>query len=215
MKITYEDILIHVLEPLLKLEMPDETRMMLSDYVINLGQPLKAKKEDGTNSLVKEDTILALTREDKDRFSKLFDDHIQLMNGALYAFCIEGKAQYLKSVFGEEKFSEIREYAIDNCELLKGFFESNAVLIRMILNEGLNNYYDNKGDIISKLLEIRGNHRQKFIFNGLSYENKGRLLIGFGYRCRRTESYQQANQRLAGRSREAEKRCPLFLVTSP
>ncbi len=174
-KITYEDILIHVLEPLLKLEMPDETRMMLSDYVINLGQPLKAKKEDGANSLVKEDTILALTRENRDRFSKLFDDHIQLLNGALYASCIKEKARLLKNVFGEEKFSEIGGYAIDSCELLKGFYESNAVLIRMILNEGLNNYYDNKGEIISKLLEIRGNHRQKYIFNGLSYENKGRL----------------------------------------
>ena len=175
MKITYEDVLIYVLEPLLKLEMSDETRMILSDYVINLGQPLKAKKEDGTNSLMKEDTILALARENKDRFSKLFDDHLQLLNGALYASCFKEKAQLLKNVFGEEMYRQIVEYAIDSCELLKGFYESNAVLIRMILNEGLNNYYDNKGETISKLLEIRGNHQQKFIFNGLSYENKGRL----------------------------------------
>lgn len=173
-KITYGDVLKYVIEPLLAQEMSDETRMIISDYIVNLGQPLKSTKDDGTNNLVKEDTILALTRENKDRFSKLYDDYFQLLNGALYSVCFKEKAQYLKNVFGEERFNEIEAYATD-CELLKGFFESNAVLIRMILNEGLNNYYENKSEIISKLLDIRGNHRQKYIFNGLSYENKGRL----------------------------------------
>jgi len=175
-KITYQDILQDLIEPLLKMEMSPEARVFITDYVINLGQPLRVKKEDNGNKEVKEDTILALSKENKDRFSQLYEKYAQLLDATLCAYSKnKNNAQSMRSLYGDERYCEIEHLLPMNGELLNSFWESNNRMIRMILDNGLVVRYPDKSKEISELLNIKGNKNQKFLFDGQTYEVKARL----------------------------------------
>ena len=175
-KITYQDILQDLMEPLLKMEMSFEARVIITDYVINLGQPLRVKKEDNGIKEVKEDTILALSKENKDRFSQLYESYAQLLDATLCAYSKnKNNEQSMKSLYGDERYSEIEHLLPMNVELLNSFWESNNRMIRMILDTGLNIRYPDKSKEIGEVLNIKGNKSQKYLFDGHVYEVKGRL----------------------------------------
>ena len=176
-KITYDDLLKFVIEPLLALDMSITTCNLLTDYVINLGQPVKVKKEDPNDCETKDDTILALSNDNKDCFSKLYQNFTELIDTSLYSYAYKKeKTQLFKELYGnDDGYCNIENCFSNNKDLLYSFWTSNERLLRMILDTGLNDIYGDKKDLIAKLLEIKANNHQIFIFNGQNFEVKGRL----------------------------------------
>lgn len=66
-KITYQDVLQDLIEPLLKMEMTPEARAFITDYVINLGQPVQDKEKNDAKAN-NQDTILAISNENERKF---------------------------------------------------------------------------------------------------------------------------------------------------
>ena len=132
-KITYQDILQDLIEPLLKMEMSSEARIFITDYIINLGQPVQDKEADekGNN----QDTILAISNANKGKFIQLYEKNKELLDVALYANCYERNSKQLQIVFHDyEKFNG---YSKDVLLMIKTFWDSNSDLLRMILNTAL------------------------------------------------------------------------------
>lgn len=188
-KIDYQELLSQVIEPLLALKMSDEARWMISDYIVNLGQPKKLMDEDG-NEVIKEDTILAVSKENTGRFAKLYEKHKNLLNSALFAFCYDEKKKklkkesILKTVF-QSDFSEIKSNAENDLELLKSFWATNEMLLKMFLDTALRD--NNTGvdeetskkyeDAVNALLNLKSSNRntKTYLFNGQTFSVKGRL----------------------------------------
>ena len=63
----FKDILDYVIEPLLNMEMNGYTKIILEDYIVNLGQPKKGLKETGRETGL--ETILAVSNKNKKIFS--------------------------------------------------------------------------------------------------------------------------------------------------
>ena len=142
-KITYDDLLIHVIEPLLMLDMSDEARVMISDYVINLGQPLTSKS-DGNAAGTGEDTILAVSSESKESFLSIYENNKELLDAALYAECNARAEKQLKMVFSDtDRFSSFSQKELD---LLKHFWTSNQMLLKMTLNAAFAEKVDDSND---------------------------------------------------------------------
>lgn len=132
-KITYQDILQDMIEPLLKMEMSPEARIFITDYIINLGQPIQDKGEDEKSN--NQDTILAVSNANKGKFIQLYENNKELLNVALYANCYERNSKQLQIVFRDyEKFNG---YSKDVLPMLKTFWDSNSDLLRIILNTAL------------------------------------------------------------------------------
>lgn len=139
-KITYQDLLQDVIEPLLLMEMSQEARVFITDYIINLGQPVQEKKDDAENNN-NQDTILAVSNENQGRFVKLYEDNQELLDAALYSNCCERNPNQLKIVFRDlEKF---KTYSAEELSMLKTFWNANSSLLRMILNTALRKTVEN------------------------------------------------------------------------
>lgn len=132
-KITYDDILKFVFEPLLSLEMPNETRALLTDYVINLGQPVRSKDDD-ENEKGNEDTILAVSNSNKTCFIEIYDNHRTLLDASLYVVNCNKKEQ-LKIAFGGKELD--KAFLENNKTLLNDFWEANKRMLRMIFDTAL------------------------------------------------------------------------------
>jgi hypothetical protein len=86
-KITYQDILQSLMEPLLKMEMSCEARFFITDYIVNLGQPVQDKEEGSKGD--DQDTILAISNSNVSKFLQLHERNKELLDAALYAKCYE------------------------------------------------------------------------------------------------------------------------------
>ena len=120
--------------------MPDETRVILSDYVINLSQPWKVKNDDGKKASTDKDTILAMPRESKENFTRLYENEKfkDLMDSALFANCYDEKRilkkeEALKIVF-QSDFETIKSNTENSIELLKSFWTANEMLFTMVFD---------------------------------------------------------------------------------
>jgi hypothetical protein len=129
-KITYQDILQDLIEPLLKMEMSPEAHIFITDYIINLGQPVQDKGEDEKSN--NQDTILAVSNENEKKFAELYKENQVLLDAALYAKCYERNSKQLQTVFHDlERFNE---YSKETLLMLETFWDSNSDLLRMTLN---------------------------------------------------------------------------------
>ena len=173
-KITYGDILVNVIEPLLMLEMSDEVRMMISDYVINLGQPVKAKDEDGKKASASEDTILAVSKENEESFNELYDRNKELIDAALYADSFERNEKQLVVVYSY--LQSFKSYTETELGLLKDFWASNKKLLRMILNTALKSINENEDyqNAVNVLLRLTGSNRDNTKY--MVYAKDGTLM---------------------------------------
>lgn len=173
-KITYQDLLQNVVEPLLLREMPQEARVFLTDYIINLGQPVRDKKDDGNDSN-NQDTILAISNENQGKFIKLYVDNQELFDAALYANCCERNPNQLKAIFHDlEKF---KTFSKEDLSMLRTFWDANSGLLRMILDTALRR---DKGDdeeskkAIGILLRLNESNRDNTKY--LVYAKDGTLI---------------------------------------
>lgn len=132
-KITYQDILQDLIEPLLKMEMSPEARIFITDYIINLGQPVQDKEgnEKGNN----QDTILAISNANESKFIQLYERNEELLNAALYAKCYERNEKQLQAVFKD--YDKFKVCSKETLLMLETFWNTNGDLLRMILNTAL------------------------------------------------------------------------------
>ncbi len=187
-KITYDDILKYVIEPLLAQEMPAETRVILSDYVINLCQPWKVKNDDDKKASTDKDTILAMSRESKENFDSLYKKFKDLMDSALFANCYDDKRilkkekeEALKRVF-QSDFEIIKSNTENGIELLKSLWTANEMLITMVFDTVFEKNYTSEdeetseqyGEAVSVLLNLKSSNRNTSKY--LVYAKNGGLM---------------------------------------
>lgn len=166
--ITYQDILEHVIEPLLNMEIDSDTKIILEDYIINLGQAKKQIDDKGKESDL--ETILAVSKKNKEIFSNLLDKYEKLLDASLVAKYSNN--DLLKNIF-EDELNDIKKIIEDdNCEsLLKSFWESNNQLLRMIFLYG-----DESDENLKELLKTSASKTiQNFYFKDKEYKGRGRL----------------------------------------
>ncbi len=186
-KITYGDILKYVIEPLLIKEMPNETRMILTDYVINLCQPWKVKNDDGKKASTDKDTILAVSRESKESFTKLYGKIKDLLDSALFATCYEEKTKKLKKekelkIVYQSDFERIKSNTENDIELFKSFWTANEMLFTMVFDtvfEENNTCEDEETsaqyrEAVSVLLNLKSSNRNTSKY--LVYAKNGDLM---------------------------------------
>lgn len=169
-KITYQDILQDLIEPLLKMEMSSEARVFVSDYVINLGQPVQDKEVEKNNN---QDTILAVSNENEKKFAKLYEDNKVLLDAALYAKCYERNSKQLQIVFHDlEKF---KDYSKETLSMLETFWDANSDLLRMTLNTALKDgVEDDVKGAVNVLLRLNESNRDNTKY--LVYAADGTLM---------------------------------------
>ena len=183
--ITYQDILEHVIEPLLNMEMDTDTKIVLEDYIINLGQAKKQIDDNGKISNL--ETILAVSKKNKKTFSELLMRYDDLLNSSMVAYY--NKKGELKNILGD-KLNNIRKSIKDNnCEsLLSSFWDTNKMLLRIIYLYGKefdneDEKEGNQNDSLKKLFDIKASNRDnvKYIIinnNGVTInetDNKGNV----------------------------------------
>lgn len=173
-KITYQELLQDVVEPLLLMEMPQEARVFMTDFIVNLGQPVRDKKDEG-NDNNNQDTILAISNENQEKFMMLYKDNQELLDAALYANCFERNPNQLKIVFpDQEKF---KAFSKAELSMLCTFWDANSGLLRMILDTALrrNKEEDEQTNkAISVLLRLNESNRDNTKY--LVYAKDGTLI---------------------------------------
>ena len=138
-KITYQDILQDLIEPLVKIEISSEARVFITDYIINLGQPVQ-DKDDNDAKVNNQDTILAISKENENKFNELYKNNKELLDASLYANCHERNEKQLQVIFKDlEKF---KFYSKESLAMLGTFWNSNRDLLRMTLNTVLKDGVD-------------------------------------------------------------------------
>jgi len=170
-KITYEDLLKDVLEPLQGSEMSNEGEMMLNDYIVNLGQP---SKEDDK----KMDTVMATSLNNQRILSDLYKSHRQLLVAALYAS--DGEECYKKAIVaGDSELGitegEIKSIVEENRSTLTGFLDTNKKYLQLIFkyNGITSNEYTKAWSV---LLELATSHvLSVYRFDGKDIKGKSSL----------------------------------------
>lgn len=164
--ISYQDILEYVIEPLLNMETNDDTKIILEDYIVNLGQP--KKQVDGDEEDNDLETILAVSKKNKETFTKLLGKYKKLLNASLVAK-YNGN-NLLQNIFGD-KLSSIKNDIKENDKLLSSFWDSNNKLLRMMFLYG-----DESDENLKELLKTSVSKPiQYFSFNGKKY--RGRVSL--------------------------------------
>ena len=157
LKIDYQDLLDNVLEPLLLLDMPHDARVFITDYIINLGQPLQKTDDNGA---VKEQTgaILAVPNKTKENVYDLYKKHKDFLD-ALVCAKNSGKKDLLTELF-KDRYPSIQPKG-EVLPLLRSFWENknNKSLLKIILDISLNLDYEGCDQIIAELLELKANNR--------------------------------------------------------
>lgn len=130
-KISYQQLLDWVLEPVYLLNPASETGELLEAFIRNLSKPAALSPDDDSNRKLKseEDSILAVSKREADSLNELYDGYSDLLNHAIVAI-VGDKA---KSLFSN--YDDIRT-AIENegsIELLQDFWETNSDIFRSIL----------------------------------------------------------------------------------
>lgn len=181
LKIDYQDLLDYVLEPLLLFDMPQESRFIIQDYVINLEQPLEyvSSKNNGkvkANSKdTIDDTILATSKTKRNLFLKLYYRFSSLLDSALIAYALsqnQNNKAKIKRVFGKGRES-IGE---DTKTLLLDFWNKNPSLFRMIMNAALdrNDADDKYKKAVNDLLGLKESNRDNTKY--LVYDKNHNLM---------------------------------------
>lgn len=173
-KITYQDILQDLIEPLLKMEMSPEARILITDYIINLGQPVQDKGEDGKGN--NQDSILAISNANVSKFLQLYERNEELLDAALYAKCYERNEKQLQAVFKD--FDKFKVYSKETILMLETFWNSNSDLLRMILNTALKDRVEEENEdllgAINVLLRLNESNRDNTKY--LIYAADGSLM---------------------------------------
>lgn len=172
-KITYQDLLEYVIEPLLLMKMPQEARVFITDYIINLGQPVQDKK-DGDENSSNQDTILAISNENREKFIKLYESNQELLDATLYANSYERNEKQLAVVYSDLR--SFKSYSETELGLLKDFWVSNKKILRMILNTALKSLNENEDyqNAVNVLLRLTGNNRDNTKY--MVYSKDGELM---------------------------------------
>lgn len=126
--ISYQDILEYVIEPLLSMEMNVNTKIILEDYIVNLGQPKKQIKENGKETGL--ESILAVSKKNKNSFSNLLMEYEDLLNASLVGYY--KRKDELNNIF-VDNLNTIRKDIKGNESLLYSFWETNKTLLRIII----------------------------------------------------------------------------------
>lgn len=129
-RVTYQDLMENVLEPLQNEEMAAETAMLLRDYIVNLGKPAKEDDE-------KLDTVMATPVKIQNMLSRLYMSHRNLLVMALYSGSEKNDEKYKKKIIeGDKELGLIDDeiYAIDkdNKDALTRFFKANKMYLQLI-----------------------------------------------------------------------------------
>lgn len=173
-KITYQDILQSLMEPLLKMEMSCEARFFITDYIVNLGQPVQDKEEGSKGD--DQDTILAISNSNVSKFLQLHERNKELLDAALYAKCYERYEKQLQLVFKD--YDKFKDYSKETLLMLETFWDSNCSLLRMIMNTALKDGVDEENkDVltaINKLLRLNESNRDNTKY--LVYAQDGTLI---------------------------------------
>lgn len=125
---SYQDILEYVIEPLLSMEMNVNTKIILEDYIVNLGQPKNQIKENGKETGL--ESILAVSKKNKNTFSNLLKEYEDLLNASLVAYY--KRKDELNNIF-VDNMNTIRKDIKGNESLLYSFWETNKTLLRIII----------------------------------------------------------------------------------
>lgn len=164
LKIDYQDLVDNVLEPLLLLDMPQETRHIIQDYVINLEKPVKKRDENDNLIDKQEDTILAISKAKEDVFQTVYKEHSNILDSSIYARNREKNIEQFERVY--LVYEDYKKLSDNDCKLLESFWNSNAALLKMIMSSVLENNYNPDGDAelseaIDVLLDVKKNNRHK------------------------------------------------------
>ena len=175
-KITYNDVLMDVIEPLQLMEMPQDARFLITDYIINLGQPLQKTDDNGK---VKDqlDTILAIPNKTKENVYDLYKKHKDFLD-ALVCAKNSGKKDLLTELF-KDRYPSLQPKG-EVLPLLCSFWENknNKSLLKIILDNSLNLDYGGCDQIIAELLELKESNRDNTKY--LVYAADGTLMNGNG-----------------------------------
>ena len=161
-KLTYQELLDYVIEPLLNLDMSQETKNLITDYIRNLGKPsemIDEKKNDNTGY-----SILATSKKE---LCALEDFYNKEKNNKLYNAALRVLAE------------ESEEYSEEDASLLIDLWETNKELFKSILyNVVLPKESDenNKKKWLSIFKTKRDNTHYQIDGDGGNY-NKGGLIV--------------------------------------
>lgn len=109
--LTYQDLLDHILEPLLiQSNVSDRTKFILTEYINNLSIP--SDYIDETNTTKKARTIMAISTKERELLDSFWNQHINLFITALTAMSTDENA-------GEEERIEAKD-VLDKIQHLEG-----------------------------------------------------------------------------------------------
>lgn len=166
-KLTYEDLLNDVIEPMSGVEMATEARQVISDYIVNLGQPSCADDNSGA-------TIIAIQKNCKKWLESIYNANKRLLDTAIYIGNTDDKkTKELKEWVGIVGCDVIEAIKDDEKEMLKGFWIENIKYMRLTFDE----YCERLGDddnqkkikeTIGTLLEMKKSNRDntKYVVYG-------------------------------------------------
>lgn len=162
-KITYENVLRFVIEPLINLSMQQNPKMTILDYMINLEKPVKKRDKNGNLIEQQKDTILAISKTKENDFQKVYEEHSHVLDASLYVKSRNKKHinEFKKVYSNYEDFQQLSE---NDCNLLESFWNSNNTLLKMIMRSILEKraISDSGEDLSNKidvLLDVKKNNR--------------------------------------------------------
>lgn len=155
-KITYDDILRHVIDSLpFKKISPSDACVLIDDYVINLGQSIKKTKKDGTLYEDK-DTVLALSDSIKEKTYGLYEKHGMLLDAVIFVKN-KGRGKLLKEFYKDRYESCLDFNSLDESRLLS-FWDANEPLLKLVLSSSLQKLNDDL-ETINSLLGMHKTNR--------------------------------------------------------
>lgn len=165
-KISYQELLTYVIEPLTLTDLSKEIRFIIEDYIVNLGQPKSSFENLIKNNETGMETILAVSQKNQLLFQELYERFYNLINASMMAFnstAYNYDVKKFKDIFGDN-INSIYAYMEENKDLLSSFWDTNKMILRMIT------YYAYKTTIvedddnaslksIEKILQIKDTNR--------------------------------------------------------
>ncbi len=127
--ISYQELLDSVIQPLVSMEMPGNSRIFLMDYIRNLGRAdnnlCGGEKNGNMNS------ILAISIEEKKNLEAVYNTHADIFKYTLVAS--QEKKDVEGGVIDKTEFEEIETKISDHRDLLTEYWQANEDLFKAII----------------------------------------------------------------------------------